>query len=438
MNDQKLISSLPQEVEVQTMHEDLEAAKKTEKSQKPEKEKTTGSFPEKYAIKASKKGIKPLGIIKILGGLVVVFLLIIGGKLGYDHWFAAPPEEVVEPTYLAQPALVELDGVMSVFLGEGEDLKENLKTAIENLEPKATQLIVYRKAAEGVLEVSPIELADLLFEMELRIPEALQARLNSEYMMYVSIVEDDVLSKYRLNFILSVTDIETIEESLLAWETSILDDLSDLHLLKSIDQLMEEDAEMLEFQDVQSQGINIRYVNVFDKYTAFDYAIVPEKEILLINTNKESMFNIIDRIAEIKAIDIEDMGDIIEESDLLEDEMSIEMTEATITEEIILEDAVFSSRNTLVSFGEALIIDDLTLAISFAQEDKKIGIEQYLTGIGLDNRIILGNKILNELSVVYEKSDIALYEIDCPFINMQTECSFYLNKIGEEWKIIQL
>ncbi len=96
----------------------------------------------------------------------------------------------------------------------------------------------------------------------------------------------------RLGLVIAVDNLGLAREQLLVWEDEGM--ISDLNPL--IRHLSFGQAATRSFQDNIYRGIKIRYMNFPDPDVSIDYALLPEKNYLLISTSKESMYQLIDRL----------------------------------------------------------------------------------------------------------------------------------------------
>lgn len=372
------------------------------------------------------KKIDAAKIFKILAVLLVASGVIIGGKFGYDWiaatYFAEEAEEEAVP--IEQQPLFDADQSVKMFLDEGDELNSLLIGRGDDLyQAGIVQFVVYKD------KVNPIDLGNLVAELGLSVPEAVKASFGSEYMLYVSVDSENLDSRYRLNLAVAIEDVESLSSALRNWEVSMQEDLASLHLIGSGD--FPSSVEFLDnsYTSISGEIVPIRYLNIADAYTTFDYAIVESEKILLLNTTKEAIFSSLDLLIKKPAAENVLIEEIIEEE-------NAESSEEVLEEEELPQS--MGSRQILNLFAQELESGSLSNIGEYVVEAKKDSIVEYLSGLAAEVRAELGAKIRTEASVMYEKSNIALYVVDCSFFDADKDCNFYLEKIGEEWKIVQM
>lgn len=373
-------------------------------------------------------------IAKVLIITLVAAMFITGGKFGYD-WIVATfftKEVVVELTPIEQKAFFGVDKSVKVFLNENDDIQTKLVEESDNLyQSGIVQLVVYKD------KVNYLNLGELLEKLNLKLPEAIQASLGSEYMLYSSVNDENMDSRYRLNLVLAVKNAESLQNSLPAWETSIQDDLASLHLKNALSEPASTGFLDNSYKSAAGEIVPIRYLNIDNAYTTFDYALVKSKSYLLLTTTKEAIFSSLKAIDAIEAP--EEASSEVGGGDVVEEENSAEVSEEIPTSTAPTEEAaIVQSRDVLNSFAKALIDNNSLVLASFVVESKKESIVDYLVGLEAGKRIKLGTELLTTTEVVYEKSNIALYVVDCSFLDVEKECNFYLENIDGKWKIIQM
>lgn len=373
-------------------------------------------------------------IAKVLIITLAAAMFITGGKFGYD-WVVATfftEEVVVELTPIEQKAFFSVDKSIKVFLNESDDVQAKLIEESDNLyQSGIVQLVVYKD------KVNYLNLGELLEKLDLKVPEAIRASLGGEYMLYVSVDGENMDSRYRLNLVLAVKDAESLQNSLSAWEISIQDDLASLHLKNTLSEPASVGFLDNVYESAAEEIVPIRYLNIDNAYTTFDYALVKSKNYLLLTTTKEAIFSSLKAIDAIEAP--EETSSEIGGEDVVEEENPAEVSEGVPTSTSPTEEAtIVQSRDVLNSFAQALIENNSLALVEFVVESKKESIVDYLVGLETEKRMKLGTELLTTTEVVYEKSNIALYVVDCSFLDVEKECNFYLENIDGEWKIVQM
>lgn len=95
----------------------------------------------------------------------------------------------------------------------------------------------------------------------------------------------------KLGFIVKIKDANSMKSIMLAWENKMLNDLA-LNFLNRDPKTLKPATKT--FQNNTYLDINIRYLNLPTPNITLDYAVVPEKNLLLFATSKNSMYKLVE------------------------------------------------------------------------------------------------------------------------------------------------
>jgi len=254
--------------------------------------------PAEISIKAQEIKSKKIKQIKVVF-IVILGIFLIAGISGATYYFifmAQPKPELPEfqpPPEIKPPTpLLSINSTEIITIKDKTTLVNKLTSVLASDQPEGTLKYIPIKITEPEEKfISFKELAEIL---NFNIPQEIMGQYNDQYSLIIYSQKKGIISpflknisKNRLCLILALKNSD-IEDTLIEWEKTILQDLKLLYLNFNV-------APISEAVFSNSERIDItphRFINLNTSYLSLDYALFQNK--LIITTSKESANKILD------------------------------------------------------------------------------------------------------------------------------------------------
>lgn len=248
---------------------------------------------------------KPRFFLKIPFILLVTGLLVVVLGGGGYFWYLQkkngepakpptteePPSEEVPPRQLTpEPTpLFPVDETDVLTLTETQDfLSQSQDILRQSYPPDSLRRIL------GIIKDKNafLTLGEILDTLDLSIPPVILAQLEDSYVVAFHASYSGVNSPIFAAKFKPERSYSSLREEFRMWEPSLEKDLTMLLLLTG----RKGEPASGQFLDNTYKGVFIRYLNFSDPTISLDYALIPEKDLVVITTSRESMYMVINKV----------------------------------------------------------------------------------------------------------------------------------------------
>ncbi len=143
--------------------------------------------------------------------------------------------------------------------------------------------------------------AEILESWGLAMPRDVDRKLSENYNLFFYGQPED---GPRTVLIFKIDNIDGLKNNMFSWEETMLYDLKKFFLGKTHEEMASEN-----YLDNNYKNIDVRYLNLPEHDLTMDYAIMPDKNYLILSTSRESIWATIDRILEAGDVAVDDEND---------------------------------------------------------------------------------------------------------------------------------
>lgn len=209
------------------------------------------------------------------------------GKEGAPSKDPEDPHIPIVTTIITPLPHVPVSDTLKLTLAIDQDLKsvliQNVRTSFQR--GSSTRILIRTKEADQFMS-----LGELLNALDIIFPPSILSKLEDNFTFIIYAETDGTNKIILISKLKSERDMPEVQNLLRFWEQTMEKDLDTLLFLTG----KKKGKSNLLFLDNFYKQIAIRYLNFDDPTITLDYAVVPQKNLLLFTTSRESMYTVID------------------------------------------------------------------------------------------------------------------------------------------------